>query len=136
MAWATLMYRFKNYQCVIIKAFSSLFIWYQCLERTLVTPHVSYGDGTVLYQTISDWWSDLEDIYTMYISHISINPSDANVGRTNVKTMDVRAFATKGTLSQAARAWSSYQIRKIVCCACVGNAGNVFPAIDFKETVS
>ena len=24
--------------------------------------------------------------------------------------------------------WASWQIRKIVCCACVGNAGNVFPA--------
>ena len=25
--------------------------------------------------------------------------------------------------------WASYQIRKIVGCACAGNAGNVFPAI-------
>ena len=30
--------------------------------------------------------------------------------------------------------WASYQIAgKIAGCACVGNAGNVFPAIDFKE---
>ena len=28
--------------------------------------------------------------------------------------------------------WVSYQIRKIAGCACTGNAGNVFPAIDFK----
>ena len=28
--------------------------------------------------------------------------------------------------------WVSYQIRKIVYCACTGNAGNVFPATDFK----
>ena len=28
--------------------------------------------------------------------------------------------------------WASYQIRKIACCACTGNAGNVFPATDFK----
>ena len=28
--------------------------------------------------------------------------------------------------------WASYQIRKIACCACAGNAGNVFPATDFK----
>ena len=28
--------------------------------------------------------------------------------------------------------WASYQIRKIVGCAFVGNAGNVFPATDFK----
>ena len=28
--------------------------------------------------------------------------------------------------------WASYQIRKIVGCACAGNAGNVFPATDFK----
>ena len=32
--------------------------------------------------------------------------------------------------------WASYQIRKIVVCACAGNAGNVFPATDFKETAS
>ena len=28
--------------------------------------------------------------------------------------------------------WASYQIRKIVCCACAGIAGNVFPATSFK----
>ena len=28
--------------------------------------------------------------------------------------------------------WVSYQICKIACCACAGNAGNVFPATDFK----
>ena len=28
--------------------------------------------------------------------------------------------------------WASYQIRKIADCACAGNAGNVFPATDFK----
>ena len=28
---------------------------------------------------------------------------------------------------------TSYQIRKIVGCACAGNAGNVFPATDFKR---
>ena len=28
--------------------------------------------------------------------------------------------------------WASYQMRKIVGCACTGNAGNVFPATDFK----
>ena len=29
--------------------------------------------------------------------------------------------------------WASYQIRKIVGSACVGNAGNVFPAADFRR---
>ena len=28
--------------------------------------------------------------------------------------------------------WTSYQIRKTAGCACAGNAGNVFPATDFK----
>ena len=28
--------------------------------------------------------------------------------------------------------WASYQIRKFVGCACARNAGNVFPATDFK----
>ena len=28
--------------------------------------------------------------------------------------------------------WASYQIRQIAVCACAGNAGNVFPATDFK----
>ena len=28
--------------------------------------------------------------------------------------------------------WASYQIRKIADCACAGNAGDVFPATDFK----
>ena len=30
------------------------------------------------------------------------------------------------------QAWASYQIRKIADCACARNAGNVFPATDFK----
>ena len=29
--------------------------------------------------------------------------------------------------------WASYQIGKIASCACSGNAGNVFPATDFKR---
>ena len=28
--------------------------------------------------------------------------------------------------------WASYPIRKIAGCACAGNAGNIFPATDFK----
>ena len=28
--------------------------------------------------------------------------------------------------------WAYYQVRKIAGCACVGNAGNVFPANDVK----
>ena len=28
--------------------------------------------------------------------------------------------------------WASYQIRKIACCACAGNAGNVFPRRRFQ----
>ena len=28
--------------------------------------------------------------------------------------------------------WASYQIRKIACCACTVDTGNVFPATDFK----
>ena len=32
----------------------------------------------------------------------------------------------------ACNEWVSYQIRKIAGCACAANAGNVFPAIDFK----
>ena len=34
--------------------------------------------------------------------------------------------------NKAYREWTSYQIRKIAGCACAGNAGNVFPATDFK----
>ena len=33
---------------------------------------------------------------------------------------------------QHTSAWASYQIRNIAGCACAGNAGNVFPATDFK----
>ena len=33
-------------------------------------------------------------------------------------------------------AWASCQIRKIVGCACAGNAGNVSPQQTSKETVS
>ena len=29
--------------------------------------------------------------------------------------------------------WAPYQIGKIASCACAGNAGNVFPATDFKR---
>ena len=38
-------------------------------------------------------------------------------------------FFTPGTVIW----WASCQIRKIVGCACAGNAGNVFPATDFKR---
>ena len=38
-----------------------------------------------------------------------------------------------GNASRTTGAWTSYQIRKIVGCACAGNAGNVFPASDFKR---
>ena len=31
-----------------------------------------------------------------------------------------------------ATAWASYQIRKIAGCTCAGDAGNIFPAADFK----
>ena len=38
--------------------------------------------------------------------------------------------AAKCTLSFFFKPWASYQISKIVCCVCAGNAGNVFPATD------
>ena len=31
------------------------------------------------------------------------------------------------------RTWASCRIRKIMVCACAGNAGNIFPATEFKE---
>ena len=34
--------------------------------------------------------------------------------------------ASKAINSSVSSAWASYQIRKIVCCECAGNAGNVF----------
>ena len=34
------------------------------------------------------------------------------------------------------RAWASYQIHNIAGCACAGNAGNLFPATDFKGNCS
>ena len=43
----------------------------------------------------------------------------------DVVTVD---WATQMMISQ----WASYQIRKITVCACAGNAGNDFPATDFK----
>ena len=50
-------------------------------------------------------------------------------------------YATKRTTPSArasavmllTNSWASYQIRKIAGCAWAGNAGNVFPAADFKE---
>ena len=36
-------------------------------------------------------------------------------------------------LSQTHHGNAFYQIRKIAGCACAGNAGNVFPATDFKK---
>ena len=41
------------------------------------------------------------------------------------------SFSVTG-IHQTTATWASYQIRKIVGCACTGNAGNVFPATDFK----
>ena len=37
-------------------------------------------------------------------------------------------------LQHAVLSWASYQIRKIVGCACAGNAGNVFPATADKRS--
>ena len=42
--------------------------------------------------------------------------------RTVVPAMSAKRYAP----------WTSYQMRKIAGCACTGNAGNVFPATDFK----
>ena len=39
----------------------------------------------------------------------------------------------KTILSDLLQPWASYQIHKIVACACTGNAGNVFPATDFND---
>ena len=39
---------------------------------------------------------------------------------------------TKKYLPNARFTWASYQIRKIACCTCAGNVGNVFPATDVK----
>ena len=46
--------------------------------------------------------------------------------------MNVRAVST-GAMLKKDVAWASYQIRKIVGCACAGKAGNVFPANDLKR---
>ena len=35
-------------------------------------------------------------------------------------------------IPEALQQWAYYQICKIASCACAGNAGNVFPATDFK----
>ena len=41
-------------------------------------------------------------------------------------------WSVSSAYSNSTAPWDSYQIRKIVGYACAGNAGKVFPAIDFK----
>ena len=43
-----------------------------------------------------------------------------------------RSSYNAGHFSPCYLQWASYQIRKIADCACAGNAGNVFPATNFK----
>ena len=45
---------------------------------------------------------------------------------------DEQCIKTNGFIIPLYASWASYQIRKIAGCACAGNAGNVFPATDFK----
>ena len=54
-----------------------------------------------------------------------VNPSQYN----SIKDL-VRVDSTWGPWHELQ--WASFQIRKIAACACTGNAGNIFPATDFK----
>ena len=50
----------------------------------------------------------------------------------DVTTWQGIKLVSPGLASGKYAPWDSFQIRKIVGCACAGNAGNVFPATDFK----
>ena len=52
--------------------------------------------------------------------------------RLNKQLLPVGWHSKPPVLSSTTPPWASCQIRKIAGCACVGNAGNVFPYTDFK----
>ena len=64
-------------------------------------------------------------VYALFINHLSECLTEPG-------QLDCNALITLVQFPVFIFAWASYQIRKIVGCACAGNAGNVFPATDFK----
>ena len=85
------------------------------------------------------WWpSDLSVRYQpdtdpkTRIKYICFNHVLSHTGDLLVSRLYEMLSKIYGGLTNSS-AWASYQIRKIAVCACTGNAGNVFPATDFKE---
>ena len=81
---------------------------FQCLIFQRVKVHLS-----VSWMYIHSWWLLHNSLYDLVPS--------------------LMKMFSAYTQEKLALAWASYQIRKIACCACAGNGGNVFPATDFKR---
>ena len=64
--------------------------------------------------------------FAEHIFQTRIPVRDSNISITLVSNYDANSPI------RPVHVWTSYQIRKIADCACVGNAGSVFTATDFK----
>ena len=83
------------------------------------TPGWLYGGDRALINPITEEVPE-EDGIMAWIQTIHTQPSQGNTNNIVLWTSNISS------------PWATYQICEIVCCACAGNAGNVFPTTDFK----
>ena len=91
----------------------------------------------------SVWWIPFpsEGWFEKHFHFIAIIAKKGTNGRSSVENIRIRRWRNvSGFIKNSSQiqpsihrtVWTSYQIRKIAGCACAGDAGNVFPATDFK----
>ena len=120
--------------CPVVNAIVSFFIYNVDFVRhrtfqfkvTITAPMLLSKD--VCNNLINEWLIALVAKGTMVIRQVQIRLA----GLVPILKLCPKLYLCYVTSSFISRSLDSYQIRKIVGCACTGNAGNVFPAADFK----
>ena len=104
------------------------------LANSRTTASINFAEETVVAnRTESD--SQPASRRTNVVEIISNERSPRSNKKDISRTKDLYPFlqaACNGDVPALVRTWVSYQIRKLSGCACAENAGNVFPATDFK----
>ena len=76
------------------------------------------------------WWVAFSPVkWWFFVFAIYIIPCLSDGKGSWNPSLQLRIISPKQGITQL---WASYQIREIAGCACARNAGNVFPATDFK----
>ena len=91
--------------------------------KHLVAPNYNVHDGIQIYRNLQYFNVVRRSVRQWRTSHWIARNQDEWL---------VSIYSNQNVVYPLSRSWVSYQIRKIVYCACAGNAGNIFPATDFK----